>query len=221
MTRKSRRVNRWLDDLMHDRSPRRVRGADAEDAEALRAAIELRSATPGAGMPDPQFVEELYRRIGRETQGIVPQHARMSRRGLLAAGGAAAASAAAGLVLGERLAAPATSDRNLIADGAGWVDVAALADVPIGTAMRFTTGSVEGFVVNRGGTSIEAVSAACSHLGCILRFNRTAQRLDCPCHRSAFALDGSVLFSTVSQTLPPLPRLEARVRNGRIEVFTI
>jgi cytochrome b6-f complex iron-sulfur subunit len=221
MTRKSRRVDRWLDDLIHDRSPRRLRGADAEDAEALRAAIELRSATPGAGMPDPQFVEALYHRIGRETQGIVPQRARLSRRGLLAAGGAAAAAAAAGLVVGERLGGQGTPDRNLVADGAGWVDVAALADVPSGTAMRFSTPSLEGFVVNRDGTSVEALSAACTHLGCILRFNRTAQRLDCPCHRAAFALDGSLLFSSLSQALPPLPRLQTRVRDGRIEVLTI
>ena len=221
MTRRGRRVDRWVDDLIHDRSPRRLRGADAEDQETLAAAIELRSATPGSGMPDPRFVERLWKQIGRETQGEVEHHARLSRRGLLATGGAVAAAAAAGVVVGNRLGGQSTPDRQLVADGATWVDVAALADVPAGTAMRFTTASVEGFVVNRDGTSIEALSAACTHLGCILQFNRSDTRFDCPCHRAAFALDGSNLFSGMPQRLPPLPQLQARVREGRIEVFTV
>ena len=221
MTRKGRRVDRWVDDLIHDRSPRRLRGADAEDVQALAAAIELRSATPSAGMPDPHFVEQLYLRIARDTQGDALPRARLSRRALFATGGAVAAAAAAGLVVGERLTQPTTPDRNLIPDGASWVDVAGLAEVPMGTARRFTTASFEGFVVNRDGTTIEALSASCTHLGCILRFNPDAARLDCPCHRAAFGLDGTLLFKALPQQLPPLPRLQARVRDGRIEVFTV
>jgi cytochrome b6-f complex iron-sulfur subunit len=221
MSRRARRVDRWVADLLRDRSPRRLRGTDPEDAEALAAAIELRSAASGAGMPDPHFVEQLHRRIAQETQGEALPQSRLSRRNLLATGGAVAAAAAAGIVVGDRLAQPAGSDRNLVADGATWVDIAALADVPIGTARRFTTASFEGFVVNRDGNTIEALSAACTHLGCILRFNPTAGRLDCPCHNTAFGLDGNLMFKALPQQLPPLPRLQARVRNGRVEVFTV
>jgi nitrite reductase/ring-hydroxylating ferredoxin subunit len=221
MTDRGRRVDRWVSDLLRDRSPRRLRGADSEDAEALAAAIELRSATPGSGMPDPHFVEQLHRRIAQETQGEALPRPRVSRRHLLATGGAVAAAAAAGIVVGDRLTQPAGTDRNLVADGATWVDVGALADVPVGGARRFSTASFEGFVVNRDGTTIEALSASCTHLGCILRFNQSAGRLDCPCHSAAFGLDGNLLFKALPQQLPPLPRLQARVRNGRVEVFTV
>ena len=219
MNRRFRRVDRWVDDLLHDRRLRRQRGADKEDLEALAAAIELRSAAPGSGLPDPRFVENLHRRIARETQGEALPSARMSRRGLLFSGGAIAASAAAGLVVGERVVGgPSFPDRNLSPDSASWVDVAAVGDVPVGTARRFSTPTYEGFVVNHG-DNVEALSAACTHLGCILHFNQPAKRLDCPCHRASFSLDGDVIYKSTPQPLPPLPRPHARVRDGRIEVL--
>ncbi|HET9051219.1 MAG TPA: Rieske (2Fe-2S) protein [Candidatus Dormibacteraeota bacterium] len=221
MTRRGRRVDRWVDDLLHDRSPRGLRGADPEDLDALSAAIELRTATPGSGMPDPRFVENLHRRLARETQGEALPRPRLSRRGLLASGGVAAAAAAAGLLAGERLTGTGTPDRNLVPETASWIDVAALVDVPAGTARRFSTPSFEGFVVNHDGTTVEALSAACTHLGCILAYNARAARLDCPCHQTAFRLDGTVLFQSLPQSLPPLPRLQARVRAGRIEVYAV
>jgi cytochrome b6-f complex iron-sulfur subunit len=219
MNRKSRRVDRWVEDLLHGRRPRRMRGAEAE-ADVLRAAIEMRTASPDAGLPDPRFVESLRQRIGRETQGQVPHTGGITRRGLLASGGLAAATAAAGIVVGERLTGGAGQERQLIPDAAGWVPVASVADLPAGHAMPFSTPSVRGFLVNDG-KAITALSGVCTHLGCLLHLNATARRLDCPCHTAAFALDGSVLFHSIPQTLPPLPQINARVREGMIEVLTV
>jgi Rieske Fe-S protein len=36
-------------------------------------------------------------------------------------------------------------------------------------------------------------SAACTHMGCIVRWNSLEQCWDCPCHGSQFAPDGTVL----------------------------
>jgi len=220
MNRRSRRVDRWVDDLLHGRSPRRMRGGQ-EEADVLRAAIEMRNASPDAGLPDPRFVESLRQRLGRETQGQVPPAGRITRRGLLASGGLAAATAAAGLVVGERLTGSGTStERHLVPDAAAWVPVASLADVPPGSAKPFATPSVTGFLVNNGG-QITALSGVCTHLGCLLHLNPGARRLDCPCHPAAFAFDGSVLVHPHPQSLPPLPQLDARVREGMIEVLTV
>jgi glycine/D-amino acid oxidase-like deaminating enzyme/nitrite reductase/ring-hydroxylating ferredoxin subunit len=41
--------------------------------------------------------------------------------------------------------------------------------------------------------AVHAVSLRCTHLGCLLRFNRAERSWDCPCHGSRFAVDGSVL----------------------------
>jgi nitrite reductase/ring-hydroxylating ferredoxin subunit len=219
MNRRIRRVSRWIDDLLHDRSPRGFRGAE-DEATVLATAIELQNASPSAGLPDPQFVESLRQRIARETQGEVPHAPRFSRRALLASGGLAAATAAAGVLVGERLTSPSTAQHELVPDAGAWTAVAVVSDLPEGTARTFDTGSVRGFIVNRGG-SIAALSGVCTHLGCLLQLNTAARRLDCPCHSAAFGFDGSVLFKHMPDTLPPLPLLETRVRTGQIEVLTV
>ena len=37
------------------------------------------------------------------------------------------------------------------------------------------------------------MSAACTHLGCIVAFNTAERSWDCPCHGSRFTIDGEVL----------------------------
>ena len=88
--------------------------------------------------------------------------------------------------------------------------MAAVTDLPDGTTRGFDTGSVRGFIANRGG-KITALSGVCTHLGCLLQLNAKARRLDCPCHSAAFGPDA----------LPPLPLLESRIREGNIEVLTV
>lgn len=40
---------------------------------------------------------------------------------------------------------------------------------------------------------LHAVSARCTHLGCLVRFNGAERSWDCPCHGSRFDVDGAVL----------------------------
>jgi Rieske Fe-S protein len=40
---------------------------------------------------------------------------------------------------------------------------------------------------------IHAVSARCTHLGCIVSFNPAETSWDCPCHGSRFSVDGEVI----------------------------
>ena len=41
--------------------------------------------------------------------------------------------------------------------------------------------------------ALHAVSARCTHLGCIVHFNDAERAWECPCHGSRFAVDGSVI----------------------------
>jgi glycine/D-amino acid oxidase-like deaminating enzyme/nitrite reductase/ring-hydroxylating ferredoxin subunit len=48
---------------------------------------------------------------------------------------------------------------------------------------------------------VHVVSARCTHLGCLVRWNRWEQSWDCPCHGSRFTPDGHVLHGPASQPL--------------------
>ncbi len=52
---------------------------------------------------------------------------------------------------------------------------------------------------------VHAVSARCTHLGCILAWNDAERTWDCPCHASRFAADGSVLQGPAVHPLESRP----------------
>ncbi|MDG4764547.1 FAD-dependent oxidoreductase [Solwaraspora sp. WMMD406] len=51
--------------------------------------------------------------------------------------------------------------------------------------------------------TLRAVSATCTHLGCLVAFNDAEQSWDCPCHGSRFAPDGTVLHGPATRPLEP------------------
>ncbi|NBE52821.1 FAD-dependent oxidoreductase [Streptomyces boluensis] len=48
-----------------------------------------------------------------------------------------------------------------------------------------------------------ALSARCTHLGCLVHFNPAERTWECPCHGSRFATDGSVLQGPATRPLEP------------------
>ena len=50
---------------------------------------------------------------------------------------------------------------------------------------------------------VHAVSAACSHMGCLVGWNATDRTWDCPCHGSRFTLSGEVLHGPAVSPLKP------------------
>ncbi|MFL6100347.1 MAG: FAD-dependent oxidoreductase, partial [Actinomycetales bacterium] len=50
---------------------------------------------------------------------------------------------------------------------------------------------------------LRAVSATCTHLGCIVHFDDADPSWECPCHGSRFGIDGSVLEGPATRPLEP------------------
>ena len=71
-----------------------------------------------------------------------------------------------------------------------------------------------GFVV-RTPARIYACSGVCTHLGCIVRWNRSRRLYFCPCHGARFAPDGQVLGGPAPA---PLPRFDVKTVHGKIVV---
>ena len=227
MTR--RRFGAFVDAVLANRRPKSF-PADADDAQAMRAAIELRAAQPGASLPRAEFVADLHQRLrGELADPVAPVELpsatgrQVTRRGVLAGAAAAVAAAVAGAVVDHELVGPpargvAAASRNLLADQAEWRAVASSSDLAQAQVVRFTTKTAVGFI-SSAGQQLRAVSGVCSHQGCLLQHNQAAGKLDCPCHRASFALSGEVLNHEFPEPLPALPLLQVRERGGQVEVL--
>ena len=218
----TRGVRRFVKDLLRRRRPRPFAAGPDDEAE-LRTAVLLRAARPGGAAASEEFVAGLHRRLAQELGEPAPAPGD-SRRRFIQVSSAAVVAAAAGagveylVMSGGQLAATPPPEETLRPENGQWRAVVAVHDLPEGGVLPFDFGAVAGFV-HRSGGQVRAVSATCTHLGCRLNLDAPAGRLNCPCHRTSFAVDGAVLMHQLPVTPPPLPHLVVREAGGVVEVF--
>ena len=121
---------------------------------------------------------------------------------------------------GTYLLSPAKRKR-----AAGWVEAGDASKLKPGEAEEvvFERTRVDGWRVSREKGSawlvkkseqeIIAFSPSCTHLGCAFRYDSAAKNFLCPCHVSAFSMDGKVLSGPAPRALD---RYDIKVDNGRI-----
>ena len=218
------RVARFVDDLLHRRRPRRF-AASEDELAAMSAAAGMASARVGADLPDKAALDRIHRRLSQALDASPVVDLRPTRRTWLRTLGAAAAAVVVGVALDEVVAhqspgSTAGGPTVLMPDNGTWRPVAAVTQLPAGHAMPVSTGSVDAVVVNDGG-KISAVSGICTHLGCKLQPDDANRKLSCPCHMTAFAWSGKVLYYRLKTQPAPLPHIPSRVNDGQIELFVV
>jgi len=162
----------------------------------------------------------------------------VSRRALLTGGAATAASLAVGIGAGtliEKSQSPQTKPQpqqpaaykqeELLPSGATtWQFVAPLAQLSH-QAVKFATDAITYYVKLNDRDSKEApkdpviaLSAACTHMGCIVNWEGTNEQFQCPCHGGLFDEYGQPAKGSPMRYLKPLPRLRTKIENGNVYV---
>lgn len=90
--------------------------------------------------------------------------------------------------------------------------------VSVGRPERYAIGSValhaeSGIFVARAQEGFYALSAVCTHLGCLSVWKADAEVISCPCHGSAFRRDGTVISGPAPE---PLSRLKMWINDDGI-----
>lgn len=134
-----------------------------------------------------------------------------SRRSFLAAclGGVGAAITGAVLYPVYRYLAPQQAGES-----AKTVEIAEK-DVPEGEVKFFEYAGSSAVVVHKQGGNFVALSAVCTHLGCIVQWQKDKQDFLCPCHGGKYTADGAVISGPPPR---PLPKLPIAVSNGIITI---
>ncbi len=180
--------------------------------------------------------------------GRKPQRARFfSRRSLLGGGAVAAASLVVGSGIGAAFEKSTTKPNGIgvaqptpstpstpyptssvpivPSDVAVPHFVANLAELG-DSAVRFTTDTLVGYVILSNGDDgdvpkggVVAMSAACTHMGCIVQWQDADHNFHCPCHGGIFTEYGKPDTASPILYLASLPRLKTLIKDGKVYVM--
>jgi menaquinol-cytochrome c reductase iron-sulfur subunit len=80
---------------------------------------------------------------------------------------------------------------------------------------RLETEKKTAWVVKEPNNQIVAFGAQCTHLACAYHWEMESGKFMCPCHGSAFAIDGKVLDGPAPR---PLDRYVTKIENNRLQI---
>jgi len=89
------------------------------------------------------------------------------------------------------------------------------AEVPEGAAKFFDYNGKTAVVIRQKGGVVVALSAVCTHLGCVVQWQKDKEEFLCPCHGGRFSAAGMVLGGPPPK---PLEKIPVAVANGTITV---
>lgn len=88
-------------------------------------------------------------------------------------------------------------------------------EVPVGETKDIVFNNTPVIVINRPGKGFAAYSKVCTHLGCLVGYEKAKNRFLCPCHAGTFDLEGNV---TGGPPPKPLTKFAVRVEGENIVI---
>lgn len=78
-------------------------------------------------------------------------------------------------------------------------------EIPVGAAKEIVFNNTPGVVINRLDRGYIALSRVCTHLGCLVDYQKDKKRLLCPCHAGIYDLSGNVVSGPPPKPLQQFP----------------
>ena len=88
-------------------------------------------------------------------------------------------------------------------------------EILLGEAKEIPLDSIPLIIINRPGKGFIALSRVCTHLGCLVDYNKIQNRVICPCHAAIFDLEGNVVSGPPPK---PLQRFPLKVEGESIVI---
>jgi cytochrome b6-f complex iron-sulfur subunit len=78
-------------------------------------------------------------------------------------------------------------------------------DISAGEAKEIVLGNTPAIIINVTGKGYIVLSRICTHLGCLVQYDKGEQKLVCPCHAGFFDLEGHVISGPPPKPLQTIP----------------
>jgi len=78
-------------------------------------------------------------------------------------------------------------------------------EIRLGEAREIVLDNKPVVIINRYEKGFVAFSKVCTHLGCLVEYDKGLRKLICPCHAGTFDLEGNVLSGPPPRPLPSVP----------------
>jgi cytochrome b6-f complex iron-sulfur subunit len=88
-------------------------------------------------------------------------------------------------------------------------------EIPVNTTKDFMIGLTPAIILNTRDKGFLAFSKVCTHLGCLVKYDKERQLFICPCHAGIFDLEGNVVSGPPPK---PLPKFAVKVEGDNIVI---
>ena len=107
----------------------------------------------------------------------------------------------------------------------GWLDAGDISSIPLNSpeevvfrrtrvdGWKVTSERTTAWVIRKNPKEVIALAPQCTHLGCAYHWNQDKDEFECPCHTSAFSIDGKVLAGPAPR---PLDRYDVKIEGNRL-----